>query len=270
MPKRDRKAQLEFSGLTSGHDFTHHCDTLWRLTRNLHRQEDKPLKQPPAASSSSTSLNLVKMAKWRRFRLTISRKTCHHNLNPQFLSKLYRFMGTFQVSVFWFPHGAWSSETSVTYSITTWRHNLKMEAAWSSETSVTYSITTWCYNLKTEAAWSSETSVTYSITTWCYNLKMEAAWSSETSVTYSITTWCYNLKIEAARSSETSVTYSITTWCYNLKMEAAWSSETSVTYSISTWCQNTKGRGLNLHRRGNLKTHTVDTLGASKLHVHPS
>jgi len=52
----------------------------------------------------------------------------------------------------------------------------------SEETLVSYQITAWCHNLKMEAAWSSETLVSYHITTRCNNLKMEAAWSSETLV----------------------------------------------------------------------------------------
>jgi hypothetical protein len=44
-----------------------------------------------------------------------------------------------------------SSETLLSYHITTRYHNLKMEAAWYSETMIFYHISTRCHNLKMEA-----------------------------------------------------------------------------------------------------------------------
>jgi len=71
----------------------------------------------------------------------------------------------------------------------------KMEAARSSETLVSYHITTLFHNLKMEAAWSSETLVSYHVIIRCYNLKMEAVRSSETSVSCNIIIWLHNLKM---------------------------------------------------------------------------
>jgi hypothetical protein len=110
-----------------------------------------------------------------------------------------------------------SSVTSVSY-ITKRRQNLKMEVVRSSETSVSYHITTSRHNLKMEAVRSSETSVSYDIITRRHNLKMEAVGSSETSVSYHTTTRRHNLKIEAIRPSETLESYHITAWCHNRDM----------------------------------------------------
>jgi hypothetical protein len=56
---------------------------------------------------------------------------------------------------------ACTSETLVSYHITTRRHNLKMEVARSSETLVSYHNSTCRHNLKMEVARPSETLVSY-------------------------------------------------------------------------------------------------------------
>jgi len=67
------------------------------------------------------------------------------------------------------PHHYMASQHNES-GITTWRYNpVKMEAVWSSETSVSYHITTWRHYTMKAAARSSETLVPYHNTTRHHN-----------------------------------------------------------------------------------------------------
>jgi hypothetical protein len=83
---------------------------------------------------------------------------------------------------------SWTSETFVSYRITTRRHNLKMEVSWTSVTLMSYRIATRRHNLKMKATWTSETLAYYHNTTQYHTLKMEAAWTSEALVSHHNTT----------------------------------------------------------------------------------
>jgi len=102
----------------------------------------------------------------------------------------------------------------------------------SSETSVSYHITTRCHNPEDHDL-NLHSSPSH------FTLKMEAALSSETLVSYRIATRGHNPEDHDLNLYSSPIHFT-------LKMEAALSSETLVSYHIATRGHNPEGHGLSL------------------------